>query len=310
MDAQPLLNRIKKNKKILRPYLIQNQITCYRVFDWDMPEFPLCIDIYEKHVHVSTYKTKFQQNEAAYNEWLHNSLQAIEIACEVERENIFVKTRERHHGTQYQKVNHQQQLIEVQEQGIKFYVNLSDYLDTGLFLDHRPLRQQVRLAATGKHILNLFAYTGSFSVYAAMGGAFTTTTVDLSSTYLQWAKNNFLLNGISIAKHSFIKADCKQWIQQTPRKKYDIIILDPPTLSKSKWMPTTFDVQADHVLLINHALQFLTPDGILYFSNNYRNFVLDEINIQTKNIVNITDKTIPPDFKNKKIHQCWAISNH
>ncbi|MBP6624979.1 MAG: class I SAM-dependent methyltransferase, partial [Chitinophagaceae bacterium] len=209
--------------------------------------------------------------------------------------------------SQYEKVDSKQHFFEVQEQGIKFKVNMHDYLDTGLFLDHRITRQRVRLEAKGKHVLNLFAYTGAFSVYAAIGGAFSTTTVDLSNTYLNWAKENFKLNQISLARHDFIKTDAKEWVKQKPQKKYDIIVLDPPTVSRSKMAKTKFDIQPDHPELINHTLNHLVEGGVLYFSNNFREFQFQQELINASSIEDITLQTIPPDFRNKIIHRCWRI---
>lgn len=307
-NPNPLFNRIKKNVKALKPFLKDSGITCYRVFDWDMPEYPLCIDYYNGHIHVAEYQTRHPLNEEQYQTWLSDSLSAIKTFFNVNDSFLHLKLRERKKGSnQYEKVNSKQQLMTVTEQGVSFLVNLDDYLDTGLFLDHRPLRKRVMQEAKGKHVLNLFAYTGSFSVYAAMGEAFTTTTVDLSNTYLNWAKENFKLNGIALARHSFIKADVKQWIKQNPVKLYDLIVLDPPTMSRSSMAKTKFDVQEDHVELINHTLNHLKPGGVLYFSNNYRNFVLHTAEIQASHIDDISLATIPADFRNKKIHSCWRI---
>jgi 23S rRNA (cytosine1962-C5)-methyltransferase len=205
-------------------------------------------------------------------------------------------------------VDERKHFFQVQENGLKFSVNLSDYLDTGLFLDHRVMRKRVMEEAKGKHVLNLFAYTGSFSVYACAGGAFTTTTVDLSNTYLNWARENFKLNGFSVAKHQFIKADAKEWVKQSPTKLYDIVVLDPPTMSRSKMAKSKFDVQEDHPELINHVLKHIVPGGILYFSTNFRNFILQESLLQAERIEDITLESIPKDFRNKKIHYCWKLT--
>lgn len=304
----PLINRLRKNLKQLKPYLVQNHITCFRVFDWDMPEYPLCIDSYEGKIHVSEYKTRHSLDELKYAEWLESCIQDILHFFSIQRHELFLKIRERHKGdTQYEKVNQQNHFFVVEEQGLKFKVNLTDYLDTGLFLDHRVLRKRVREEAKGKHILNLFAYTGSFSVYACAGGAFTTTTVDLSNTYLNWAKDNFKLNGFSVAKHQFVKADVKEWIKQTPTRMYDLVILDPPTMSRSKMASTKFDIQLDHPELINNVLRHMKPGGTLYFSNNYRDFRLLNHLIHADSIEDMRLETIPFDFRNKKIHYCWKI---
>jgi 23S rRNA (cytosine1962-C5)-methyltransferase len=306
--ALALFNRVKKNQKALKSYLQTEQITCYRVYDWDMPEFPLCIDFYEGRLHISEYKTRHSMDADQHQFWLADCLEVLRFLFEITDESIFVKTRFRRQADQqYAKVSDEKNVFTVQESGYVFQVNLSDYIDTGLFLDHRPLRKKVAETSMGKHVLNLFAYTASFSVYAAMGGALTVTTVDLSSTYLHWAKENFKLNGINITRHQFLKADVKQWIQQSVHKLYDIIILDPPTLSTSTMMKTDLDVQADHVMLIKNALRHLHPHGVLYFSNNFRNFQLSP-DLEVEAIIEeITHWTIPPDFRNKQIHRCWEI---
>lgn len=289
--------------------MAQNQITCFRVFDWDMPEYPLCIDVYEGKIYVSEYKTRHQLDEESYQNWTNECRETIKEVFQITDEKIFFKLRfKRTDDKQYEKVNQTKIFFPVTENDLKFLVNLDDYLDTGLFLDHRPLRKQVMMESKNKYVLNLFSYTGSFSVYAAKGGAYGVTTVDLSNTYLNWAKENFKLNEINITKHQFIKTDVKEWIKQTPSRMYDIIVLDPPTISKSKMTKTTFDVQLDHVDLLNNALNHLKPEGILYFSNNYRNFKLDNEKINASSIEDITLKTIPPDFRNKKIHSCWKIT--
>lgn len=303
-----LYNRLKKNQKQLKAFLAQNHITCYRVFDWDMPEFPLCIDIYEDKVHVAIYKTRHSLDNTHMALWQEECIEIIKQVFNVKEGNIFIKSRERKKASeQYEKVDETRQFFTVQENGIQFLVNLNDYLDTGLFLDHRNTRKRMMSESKGKHVLNLFAYTGSFSVYAAMGDAFTTTTVDLSNNYLNWARENFKLNNIPVSKHQFIKADVKEWIKQSPSKMYDIIILDPPTISTSDKTKTNFDVQADHVELINNTLNHLQTGGILYFSNNFRNFILNEEKIQASSIENISHQSVPQDFRNKKIHACWRI---
>lgn len=304
----PLYNRLKKNLKKLKPFLKQNQISCFRVYDWDMPEYPLCIDIYEKYAHIAEYKTRFDYDLDANAKWIESCKRCVSEVFQIKGDHIYVKLRKRGNSiTQYEKVDQNKQFIKVQENGLNFLVNLSDYIDTGLFLDHRVLRKKVMMESEGKSVLNLFAYTGSFSVYAAAGGAKYVNTIDLSNTYLNWAKENFLINNIELKRHSFEKSDVKEWLKQTPRRTYDIIVLDPPTISKSKMAKSKFDVQADHVELINNALRHIKPDGVLYFSNNYRGFKLDESNIMNTIIEDISLATIPEDFRNKLIHYCWRL---
>jgi 23S rRNA (cytosine1962-C5)-methyltransferase len=178
----------------------------------------------------------------------------------------------------------------------------------GLFLDHRNTRQMVRQESAGKRVLNLFAYTGSFSVYAAAGGAAETLTIDMSNTYLQWADRNLSVNGFSGPQHRLLQADVLAWLEQPPREQFDLIVLDPPTFSNSKRMDDTLDIQRDHVMLLNRALRFCSPGGTLYFSTNYRRFKLWEEEIRATSITDISAKTVPEDFRNKKIHQCFRIT--
>lgn len=273
-----------------------------------MPEFPLCVDVYEDMVHVAEYKTRHPLDDIEYKQWMDESLLAIQEVLKVDEAHLFVKRRERMKGiSQYEKVADTKEFRTVNEHGLKFLVNLYDYLDTGLFLDHRITRDMVRQESAGKHILNLFAYTGSFSVYAKSGGAEKVTTVDLSNTYLNWAKENFIVNGFDPAQHEFIKTDVKEWIKQEATQLYDLVILDPPTVSRSKMAKTKFDIQPDHPELIHHVLRHMKPGGVLYFSNNFREFQFQSKRITASSIEDITAKTIPEDFRNKKIHYCWRI---
>lgn len=306
--ALALENRLRKNLKQLKGFLKQEGVSCYRAFDWDMPECPLCIDVYEDKIHVAEYRTRHALDEAIHQQWWLAMVEAIKNVFGVSDEHLFLKVRERMKDkTQYEKVDQRAARYVVHENGLQFWVNLTDYLDTGLFLDHRPLRKKVRGLSEGKTVLNLFSYTGSFSVYAVAGGAKHVTTVDLSNTYLDWAKDNFTLNGFDWKQHTFIKTDAKAWLAEAASKQFDIIILDPPTISRSKMADTKFDVQLDQTELINNALRLLKPGGILYFSTNFRDFELVASSLHASMITDITLKTIPPDFRNKKIHYCWEI---
>jgi 23S rRNA (cytosine1962-C5)-methyltransferase len=306
--ALALENRLRKNLKQLKGFLKQDGVSCYRVFDWDMPECPLCIDVYEDNIHVAEYRTRHALDEAIHQQWWLAMVEAIKNVFGVSDEHLFLKVRERMKDkTQYEKVDKRAARYVVHENGLPFWVNLTDYLDTGLFLDHRPLRKKVRGLSEGKTVLNLFSYTGSFSVYAVAGGAKHVTTVDLSNTYLDWAKDNFTLNGFDWKQHTFIKTDAKAWLAEAASKQFDIIILDPPTISRSKMADTKFDVQLDQTELINNALRLLKPGGILYFSTNFRDFELVASSLHASQITDITLKTIPPDFRNKKIHYCWEM---
>jgi len=273
-----------------------------------MPEYPLCIDKYENKIHVAEYKTKHPLNDHDYQIWMNESLEAIKEVFNIGDELLFVKRRERQKGdTQYEKVADTKQFDIVHENGFNFLVNMNDYLDTGLFLDHRLTRLMAMKEAQGKKVLNLFAYTGSFSVYTLAGGASHITTVDLSNTYLNWAKENFKVNGFDPERHQFIKTDVKEWIKNDPEELFDLVILDPPTVSRSKMSKSKFDIQPDHPELIHHVLKHMSKGGILYFSTNFRDFQFQSKRIQASSIQDISFETIPDDFRNKKIHYCWKI---
>lgn len=290
-------------------------ISCYRVYDHDLPEFPFCIEFYGGKLYVAEYKRQHGMTEEEHDDWMEKSLLVISEVTGVLKENIFLKLRQRKPGRlgQYQKYDEIQHEFIVEENGLKFIVNLSDYLDTGLFLDHRTTRQMVREQCAGKKVLNLFAYTGSFSVYAAAGGATEVVTVDLSKTYLQWAEKNFLLNGFGVANlplgegGKFVHADVLQYLKAIQPGYYDIIILDPPTFSNSKRMDDLLDIQRDHVTLINDCLEGLKTGGVLYFSTNFRKFILDKEKIKAIEIKDITKATTPFDFEGKLFRYCFSI---
>lgn len=306
--ALALENRLRKNIKQLKGYLKQEGVTCYRAFDWDMPECPLCIDVYEDNIHVAEYRTRHAQDDELHKVWWLAMVEAIKNVFDVDDAHLFLKVRERMKDkTQYEKVDKRAARYVVHENGLQFWVNLTDYLDTGLFLDHRPLRKKVLGLCDSKTVLNLFSYTGSFSVYAVAGGAKHVTTVDLSNTYLDWAKDNFTLNGFDWKQHAFIKTDAKAWLAEAVSNQFDLIVLDPPTISRSKMADSKLDVQLDHVAMINDCLRLLKPGGTLFFSTNFRDFVMDEGALNASLIEDITLKSIPPDFRNKKIHYCWRV---
>ncbi len=248
--------------------------------------------------------------DEAHEEWVEKSLEVITEIFSVEKENIFLKLRQRKPGRlgQYQKFGAAMHEFVVEENQLKFIVNLSDYLDTGLFLDHRVTRQMVREKCAGKKVLNLFAYSGSFSVYAAAGVANEVITVDLSNTYLKWAQRNMELNGfIDQVKYQFIQADVKQYLKTITPGYFDIIIMDPPTFSNSKRMEDFLEIQRDHGELINDCLVGLKPGGILYFSTNFRNFLLEKEKIKAAIITDITKATTPFDFEGTNPRKCYFI---
>ncbi len=313
--AEMFANRLRKNLKHLSKWVKREEIDCYRLYDADMPEYAVAVDLYQgeqRWVHVQEYQAPKGIDPAKAQARLQEALSAIPRVLEIPDAQVFFKVRRRQKGSaQYEKLAAEKQFHEINESGLRFLVNFTDYLDTGLFLDHRPTRAMVRHLAAGKHFLNLFAYTGTATVYAAAGGAATTTSVDMSRTYLDWARNNLALNGYSDAHHQCIQADCLEWIKEAARnkKRYGLIFLDPPSFSNSARMDTTFDVQRDHVALLTATVRLLAPRGILVFSNNLRSFKLDTTALPELNIEDISRATIPEDFaRNPRIHNCWKIT--
>ncbi|MBU3917800.1 bifunctional 23S rRNA (guanine(2069)-N(7))-methyltransferase RlmK/23S rRNA (guanine(2445)-N(2))-methyltransferase RlmL [bacterium] len=307
-EIEMLSNRLKKNLKNLNAWLKRENITCFRAYDKDLPEYAVSIDIYENYIHVQEYKAPDTIDPEKAKTRLFDILSILPDIFEVPIGNIFLKTRQQQKGKlQYQKQMSEQTFYKVQESGNTFLINLSDYLDTGLFLDHRLTRQLVGEMAQGKRFLNLFAYTGSATVYAAKGGAKSTTTIDMSKQYISWARNNIALNGFGYDNHHFEQTECVSWMENE-KKRYDLIFLDPPTFSNSKKMKDVFDIQRDHVRLIELAVGLLEKKGQLVFSNNFRKFKMDSDSLKGVIIENITKKTIPRDFdRNPKIHNCWMI---
>lgn len=307
--AQMFANRLKKNLKALSKWVKNEQIDCYRLYDADMPEYAVAIDVYGNQVHVQEYAAPKTIDENKAQARFLDVIAALPSVLGVKAEHIAIKRRERQVGLrQYERQAQKGEFFEVQEAGAKLLVNLTDYLDTGLFLDHRPMRRKIQQEAKGKRFLNLFCYTGSVTVHAAVGGARSSTSVDLSKTYLDWARRNLALNGFS-DKHRLEQGDVMQWIAQD-RNEYDLIFIDPPTFSNSKRMEGVFDVQRDQVQLIDNAMQRLAKNGVLYFSNNFRRFELDESIMQRYTVAEVSAQTLDPDFKrNTKIHRAWRI-NH
>ncbi|GAB3413759.1 class I SAM-dependent methyltransferase [Niabella aquatica] len=304
-------NRLAKVYRHLSKAARKQNISCYRIYDHDLPEFPFIIEKYEDKLYVSEYRRNHQLHEDAHQFWMQQSITILSEVVDVQSDLIFTKLRQRKAGRegQYQKTGTSKTEYIVHENGLKFIVNLSDYLDTGLFLDHRITRKMVMDQCAGKRVLNLFAYTGSFSVYAAAGSALQVTTVDLSNTYIHWAKRNMQANGFTIdAPYHFIVADVLQYLETIAPGSFDIIIMDPPTFSNSKKMEGVLDIQRDHAGLINNCLRALSPGGWLYFSNNYTKFELDEKNIPASGIKNITKATTPFDFEGKLKRSCFLIT--
>jgi len=319
IGADMFANRLSKNLKKWSKWAKKNNINCYRVYDADLPEYAVAVDIYQGEqtwVNVQEYEPPKSIDQHKADQRLAGLLAEIPKVIGVPREQIYLKIRRKQKSTdQYEKVGDQGVFHVIEEGGCRLQVNFEDYLDTGLFLDHRPIRALIQSQAQGKRFLNLFAYTGSATVHAAVGGAKSTTTVDMSNTYLNWAKQNMALNP-SQGRHEYIQADCLEWLaieaEQTQRRQYDLIFLDPPTFSNSKRMADVFDVQEDHVKLITHAASLLTADGILYFSTNFRRFKLDSeaLKALALQVEDISSASIPDDFeRNPKIHYCWRIKH-
>lgn len=305
---EPFANRLAKMHKHFGKWARRQGITCYRVYDNDIPGTPLAIDIYENIVHVAEYARDHGLEPGEHAAWLDSCLKVVSEVLGVSPELIYLKFRQRQKGLrQYERFSRVGSEYIVRENSLRFLIKPADYLDVGLFLDHRLTRQLVRQEAAGKRVLNLFAYTGSFTVYAAAGGASETLTIDMSNTYLEWADRNLSLNNISGEKHRLLQADVLAWLEQPPREQFDLIVLDPPTFSNSKRMDDTLDIQRDHVMLLNRTLRFCAPGGTVYFSTNYRRFKLWEEEIRASDIKDISGKTVPEDFRNKKIHYCFKI---
>jgi len=325
-------NRLIKVFRHLGRQAKRSSVTCYRIYDHDLPEFPFSIEIYEKKLYVAEYLRSHGMSEEEHGAWLNSCLNVMEEVLSIRTNDIFLKLRKRKAGRKDQyrvqsivgqsSVDQSQSQPQPQPQpfhlspsefivnegGLKFIVNFSDYLDTGLFLDHRITRQMIRERSGGKKILNLFCYTGSFSVYAADGGATEVVSIDMSGTYLDWARRNFELNGFNEPmKFKFIKADVLQWLQKIPENFFDLVILDPPTFSNSKSMKRVLDIQRDHPELINSCLAGLEKNGRIYFSTNYQQFELVKENIQASSVENITNATTPFDFKGKLKRKSFLI---
>lgn len=314
--AEMLANRLRKNQKHLARRLAQEEASCYRLYDADLPEYAVAVDVYRGErlwAHVQEYAPPADVEPKKAERRLRDALRAIMAVLEISREQVYVKVRQQQKGKeQYQAIADTRQFHEVREGPCRLLVNFSDYLDTGLFLDHRPVRAYIREHAHGKRFLNLFAYTGTATVHAAAGGAAATTTVDMSQTYLEWARRNMALNGYTGDRHRYLHADCTVWLEeqaaQAGAPRYDLIFLDPPTFSNSKRMSGTFDVQRDHTVLIRHAAALLAPGGELLFSTNFRRFKMDCDALADLKIDDISRAMLPPDFaRDPRIHQVWRI---
>lgn len=302
--SSQLKNCIRKNYLHIRKWAMRVKTNCFRIYDRDIKEFPLAIDFYDGRFcsHHFDFDAPREDLVEITEKTLHDLFNA-------QPSSIYSRTRiKRERTEQYEKVGETKEFFQVLEYGVKFWINLVDYLDTGLFLDHREVRRYVASISKGKRVLNLFAYTCSFSVHAAKAGSAFTKSVDMSNTYTAWGEDNFRLNDIPLDHNPIIRADCLKFLE-TEKGSYDIIIIDPPTISRSKKMDQLFDIQKDYVFLITKALSLLDPAGVMFFSTNSRKFVLDPTRLTACEILNVTSKTLPIDFRDPKIHQCWRIKH-
>jgi 23S rRNA (cytosine1962-C5)-methyltransferase len=307
MFENRLLKVYKHKSKLAR----RQNVSCYRIYDHDLPEFPFAIELYEDKVYLAEYLRRHGMEDEAHDAWLESCKETISRILSIPVTKIYDRQRRRmhHKGQQYEKLNVAEEFFTVEENGLKFLVNLTDYLDTGLFLDHRLTRQMVKAESKAKRLLNLFCYTGSFSVYGAAGGADTVTSVDLSKTYLKWAEDNMAINRFKDNnRYHFVHADVKQYLKTLRPESFDLVVMDPPTFSNSKRMKDFLDIQKDHVELLNDVLAATTKGGVVYFSTNFTKFVLEKEQIKAAEIKDITKATTPFDFEGKLKRWCYKIS--
>ena len=285
-------------------------VTCYRLYERDVPDVPLVVDRYEHCLHLAEWDRPHERTPEQHAAWLDLMVATAAETLEVSPADCYLKRRERQKGnSQYERVSTAGKFMLAHEGGLAFRVNLSDYLDTGLFLDHRLTRGMVREQASGKRFLNLFCYTGAFTVYAASGGAARTTSVDTSNTYLEWAAENLKINGLADERHEFVRQDAVDFLRNHPNgAHYDLAIIDPPTFSNSKRSEVSWEVERDHGPLLVRALELMPIGGVIYFSTNSRRFQLaEELLAPLATLREISKQTVPEDFRNERIHKCWRI---
>jgi 23S rRNA (cytosine1962-C5)-methyltransferase len=308
MDFSAFANRLQKNHRHWSKWARRREISCFRLYDRDIPEFPLAIDWYEGEAHVQIFARKGMEPLTPPQQ--QKTTEVVAEVLQVSAQQLAVKTRQRQRGSnQYEKSGAPGQPKIISEGGLKFEIDLRRYLDTGLFLDHRTTRNLVRERVAGKRMLNLFAYTGSFSVYAAAGGALSTVSVDLSNTYQEWTRRNLQLNGYSEERNELVREDVLQYLERAnrERRRFGLIVLDPPSFSNSKRMSETLDIQRDHEPLINASLSLLNPKGELIFSTNRRGFKLLPSLSQKAACEEITQQVVPEDFKRRLPYRCWRF---
>lgn len=305
---QDLSNRLVRMKKHWAKWARRRGISCYRVYDRDIPEYPFVADLYESHLVLTEFENAAIQAKKDYAQWKIQATEIFRSTFDIRPENLHLKSRVRRaEGEQYEKLAEGAGVV-VHEGGLKFRIYPDNWLDTGLFLDHRNLRAKVRDSAAGKKVLNLFCYTGSFSVYAAAGGAALMHSVDLSAKYLDIVEQNLKLNDLTSVPHEQYRADAREFLASAKPGFYDTIICDAPVFSKSRKQERDFDVLRDHPQLVRDCLKALKSDGVLYFSTNFRKFSIRfPAEGDTAIVNNITAQTIPEDFRNKWIHACYEI---
>lgn len=305
-QGEMLGNRLRKKQKQLRKWAKRENIEAYRLYDRDIPELPFAIDVYADHLHACV----FERNDEVDPRWASFVLVKAAAALDCATDRLSIKTRARQKGLQqYERQNGRGDRFVVTERGHRFWVNLWDYLDTGLFLDHRETRKRVQTDVSGKRFLNLFAYTGSFGVYAAVGGASEVVQVDLSRTYLDWAEENLALNDVDLSRCRCVHSDVLSFLRdaKTQNESFDHIVIDPPTFSNSKRMNGTFDIKRDHVTLLQSALDVLHPKGVLWFSTNARHFKLDREVLNGVHVEETTSLTTAMDFANRHSHRSYRL---
>ena len=308
-QAELFRRRLEKRIHHLRRWPTKQRITCFRLYERDIPEVPLVVDRYEDYLHMAEFERPHERTPAEHADWLDLMQRTAGEICGVPLENVFLKRCQRQPGdAQYERLGTKPAVATVGEGGLRFEANFSDYLDVGLFLDQRIIRSMVRGLAAGKRFLDLFAYTGSFTVYAAAGGAVSTTSVEMSKTYLDWAKRNMTLNGFQGAEHQFRQGDAMQFLQGQGRSpRFDLAMVTPPTFSGSKNPDEAWDLQRDHAPLLNRVLELMAPGGTIFFSTSFRRFKLAEAEIRGAKLHEISKQTVPPDFRNTRIHRCWRL---
>lgn len=308
--AETFANRLRKTFKHESKWAERTGVTCWRVYDWDVPELPFVVDLYGDRLHVAEIQRNHDHSPLEHTRWQELMVKTAAEVLGIASDKTYFKVRKpQQSGFQYTPHASTNEFVEVKEGGHTFLVNLADYLDVGLFLDHRNTRAMVEKEAKGKDFLNLFAYTGSFTVYAVAGGAKSTTTVDTSGTYLEWAEENLRRNGLLGPNHRFVRMDSFEYLERTAHQ-YDLVVVDPPTRSVNRSSERLFDVQADHVRLLHLVLLRVRPGGRVYFSTNYRTFQFDEAGLRhavAVDVEEITSQTVPQDFQRKPSHRCWRI---